>query len=203
MNIAIVSASHRKKSRSRMAADWIASHVEELGSKFDIIDLSEFDLPFWSEDLWDRGSALSQIWKPYSDRLKACDGLVLVSPEWAGMVPPKLTNFLLLCSSHELAYKPTFLIGISAGPSGTYPIAQLRMSSSKNNQMIFMPDHLIIRHAENFLNPGPEKLKDSKLDAESTINKRAKFNVQILLQMARDCSRLRETIDYKQYQYGL
>jgi NAD(P)H-dependent FMN reductase len=203
MKTAIISASHRKKSRSARAAQWIAGALEQTDMQYDYFNLAEIELPFWNDDFWNPDSAAMAEWKPYSERLHSCDSLIVVSPEWAGMIPPKLTNFLLLCSRQELSYKPTLLVGISAGPSGTYPIAQLRMSASKNNQMIYLPDHLIVRNAESFFAPVPEQLKESCQDEEGHLNQRLRFNLIVLRTLARDLTHLRSNLNLKKFAYGL
>jgi NAD(P)H-dependent FMN reductase len=196
MKIAIVSASHRKVSRSSQIAAWVKKRLIRFETSADVLDLAEMDLPFWSEEFWNKSSDSYRSWEPFSRRLKECDGVVLISPEWAGMMPPKLGNFLLLCSDQELSYKPVFLIGVSAGASGTYPIAQLRMSASKNNQMVFLPDHLIVRNAEAFI-------KEDQNDDESHLNARLDFNLKVLLEFGARLSGLRPMIDLKRYPYGL
>ena len=66
----------------------------------------------------------------------------MISPEWAGMAPAHLKNFLLMCDGGELAHKPAQLIGVSSGMGGAYPIAELRMSGYKNNFLMWLPDHM-------------------------------------------------------------
>src|SRR5581483_2539378 len=88
MKIAIVSASHRTNSRSKQTAALVQSHLTEIGFQSDIFDLAEVDLPFWSEDCWNKESDVAKTWQPISARLNGCDGLVVIAPEWAGMVPP-------------------------------------------------------------------------------------------------------------------
>lgn len=203
MKTAIVSASHRKNSKSRLAADWVANHLQKFDCQSEMFDLAQIDMPFWSEDFWRIDSEHTQFWSPYSARLQECDAIVLIAPEWAGMMPPKLTNFLLLCSRQEIAYKPALLIGVSAGQSGTYPIAQLRLSAAKNNQMIFLPDHLIIRQADGFLAPKAGTEAGSVQDPDSPLNRRLNYNLEILRELAVSCRELRKTIDVKRYPYGL
>ncbi len=190
MKIAIISASHRQNSRSRQVANWVAESVQQFEMKPTILDLSELDLPFWNDKFWSKESSDFIQWAPTSDLLRECDGVVMISPEWAGMIPPMLTNFLLLCANQELSYKPSLLIGVSAGASGTYPIAQMRMSGSKNNQMIYLPDHIIVRHA-------------SADDALERLVPRLNFNLNILRAMACQMIQLRKSIDLKAYPYGL
>ncbi|NCN40078.1 NAD(P)H-dependent oxidoreductase [bacterium] len=191
MKIAIVSASHRKNSRSLEVAQWVSSALRSEGGGLEpvLFDLSQIEMPFWSEELWDPKSLSSRNWQPYREQLLSCSGVVLISPEWAGMIPPKLTNFLLSCSSQELAYKPSLLVGVSSGISGTYPVAQLRMSGSKNNQMVYLPDHLIVRHV------GTE-------GALERLEPRLKFNLKILKKMAECLAQVREKIDLSAYPYG-
>ncbi len=190
MKIAVISASHRKNSRSSQVAKWVATALETLDLQPVGFDLAEIEMPFWNEDFWNRESAAYAQWAPYSQKLEACDGIVLISPEWAGMIPPKLGNFLLLCSNQELAYKPAFLIGVSAGASGTYPVAQLRMNGSKNNQMIYLPDHLIVRNV-------------NADDSTSRLDARLKFNLNVLKAMAHGLCETRKSIDLKAYPFGL
>ena len=73
------------------------------------------------------------------------------------MVPAKLKNFLLYCSKDELAHKPALLVSVSAGLGGSYPIAELRISSYKNNRLCYLPENVIIRNIETFLNDKNKK----------------------------------------------
>lgn len=203
MKIAVISASHRNLSKSGQAALWVCESLNRHELESDLFDLSQIHLDFWSEDLWNKSSSKYDNWRPYSERLKACDGLVVVSPEWAGMTPPKLTNFFLHCSAQELSYKPALLIGISAGMSGTYPIVSLRASSSKNNQMVFLPDHLIIRNANTFFAPKENEEKGSVLDPDSHHALRLHYNLKILKAMAKDLAAIRSSIDLTRYPFGL
>lgn len=190
MKIAIISGSHRKQSKSRLVADWVADQLIKADLQPELFDLAEMEMPFWSEELWNSASSESAAWQPQSERLRDCEGVVLISPEWAGMIPPKLGNFLLMCSSQELAYKPTLLIGVSAGVSGTYPIAQLRMNGAKNNQMLILPDHLIVRQA-------------GSAEAFERLQPRLVHNIGVLRTLAGLMKTARQTIDLKAYPYGL
>lgn len=203
MKIAVITGSHRSNSQSLAVARWVESALQKQDMQAVLFDVSTMDLPFWSEDFWNKESALAAQWKPFSDRLHQCDGIVVISPEWAGMIPPKLVNFFLLCGNQELSYKPALLIGVSAGMSGTYPIAQLRMNASKNNQMVYLPDHLIVRNAKNFLQPTPDAIKGSSKDPESPLNQRLQYNVRVLQEMTVGLAQVRKAIDVKRYPFGL
>ena len=58
---------------------------------------------------------------------------------------------------HELSHKPALIVGISSVDGGAYPVAELRMSSYKNNRLCYIPEHLIIRNVESVLNDDPSK----------------------------------------------
>ena len=89
---------------------------------------------------------------PLSASLAASDGFVVISPEWHGMVPSGLKNFFLMWGQGELAHKPALIVAVSAGDGGAYPVAELRMSSYKNNRICYIPEQVIVRHVERVLN---------------------------------------------------
>ncbi len=153
-NIFIVSGSHRENSQSGRMARYMAARIEELGAQPDILDLAQTPLPFWREDFWDSPRSGWGEWDQIAQRLQQADALVVISPEWHGMVPSALKNFFLLASARELADKPGLIVAVSSGMGGSYPVSELRISSTKNNRLCYLPDHLIIRDVENvFLDP--------------------------------------------------
>ena len=64
-----------------------------------LYSLSGNPLPLWDEGVWSGDAKWTAVWKPVATELKSSDGLVVVSPEWSGMVPPGLKNFFLLCGA--------------------------------------------------------------------------------------------------------
>lgn len=203
MKIGLIVGSHCKNSRSKQAAHWFQNRLPPGIAEAEIFDLAELDMPFWNENFWSPDSPESNWWTPISERLKSCEAMVIVAPEWAGMMPPKLGNFFLLCGAKELSYKPTLLMSVSSGKGGTYPIAQLRMSASKNNQMIYLPDHLILRDADQFFNPKAGQEESSFSNLECHINKRLDFNIKILCEMALALKTVREQNNLNLFAYGM
>ena len=157
--------------------------------------LANNPLPLWSEDAWDDNSSLStQKLASLQDNIDSCDGYVVLSPEWGGMVAPGLKNFMLMSGSFK--YKPAYLIGVSAGRGGAYPIAELRMSSYKNNQIMYLPEHLIIRDVENVFN--------GKSD-DTYLFDRLNYGLNLLLKMSELLLPLKDSsvIDLEKYPYGM
>jgi NAD(P)H-dependent FMN reductase len=140
------------------------------------------------------------MWKTLSDQLREMDGLILVAPEWAGMCPPALKNFLLLASKKELNHKPCLIVGISSGTGGAYPVSELRMSGSKNNGLVFLPDHLILRQVESLKFSDDEKFNESSL-----IQNRIDGTLEILVRYAQSLRNLRkdDAIQKYFYRYGM
>ncbi|PLX41599.1 MAG: NADPH-dependent oxidoreductase [Hyphomicrobiales bacterium] len=175
-NIFIVSGSHRENSQSGRMARYIEGKLEGLGASGDILDLGRTPLPLWREDFWDDPRPEWAVWEPIAKRLQEADGLVVIAPEWHGMAPAALKNFFLLTTRNEVADKPGLLVGVSGGPGGTYPIAELRMSSTKNNRLCYIPDQMIIRNVgQVFLDP------DNMSDEDRYFDARLEHDLRLLL----------------------
>ena len=162
MKIGIICGSHRPHSQSGK----IARHIEnallaqDLCDATWLYDLGGNPLPLWDESIWEGDEQWRQILTPLSDELKSCDGLVIVSPEWHGMVPAGLKNFFLMWTAGgELAHKPALIVTVSTADGGSYPVAELRMSSYKNSRICYLPEHLIIRYADTVFNDDPAQNK--------------------------------------------
>lgn len=154
MTIAIISGSHRQNSQSRRVADYLAARLLSLMPAMAapaLIDLAGNPLPLWDESAWQPNSDHAKAWAPYSAQMRAATGVVLISPEWGGMVPPGLKNFLLHMNWQDGAHKPALIVGISASRGGTHSVNELRVSGYKNNKMVYLPEHLIIRDVEKML----------------------------------------------------
>ncbi|MCF8467522.1 MAG: NAD(P)H-dependent oxidoreductase [Sneathiella sp.] len=167
LRIGIIVGSIRKKSESGRIGAYIENLLTEMELPviIELFSLRDIELPLWNEDKSEKDSDLQAFWKPHSDKLKACDGFVIISPEWAGMAPPHLKNFLLMCDGGELAHKPAQLVAVSSGTGGAYPVAELRMSGYKNNFLWWMPDHVILRQVKDLFASDPPTDLDGRLTA--------------------------------------
>lgn len=150
-HIAIISGSHRPNGNSPRIARHIENQLQAAGHTTYLLDLSTTELPFWDEGLWGMeglSAKWEKVWNPIRDELAKAEGYVVISPEYHGMVPSRLTNLFLLFGNGPLvAHKPALLVTVSSGIGGTYPVAELRLNSTKNNRMVYLPEHLIIRTA--------------------------------------------------------
>jgi NAD(P)H-dependent FMN reductase len=200
MKIAIVSGSHRVTSESIRIGRFIESQLRALGADPTLISLAGNPLPLWDEGVMDDDPKWKALWTPFATKLQDSQGLVIISPEWAGMVPPGLKNFLLLCSNKEVAHKPALIVTVSSGIGGSYPVAELRASSYKNNRIVYIPDHVIVRSApQMLLGDAPTNERDAAL------RKRIHYSLEMLLEYSKALTAVRESalVNYKEYPFGM
>jgi len=167
MKIGIISGSHRPLSQSGKVARYIDRAVKDQGlcDETWLYDLAGNPLPLWDEGIWSGDEQWREILAPLSADLKSCDAFVIVSPEWHGMAPAGLKNFFLMWTAGgELAHKPALIVTVSVADGGSFPVAELRMSSYKNSRICYLPEHLIIRYVDTVFNDDPAQNKPSAHD---------------------------------------
>lgn len=159
MKITIVSGSHRNPSQSEKIGRYTESVLRE---DFDGIEpflysLADNPLPLWDQSIWEQDKTWQERLAPLKKQLSESDAFVIISPEWHGQVPAGLKNFFLMFNRFELGHKPAYIIAVSSSTGGAYPVAELRMSSYKNNRLCYIPEHLIVRDVEKVFNENPEE----------------------------------------------
>jgi NAD(P)H-dependent FMN reductase len=199
--ISIIAGSHRREPESARVASYVEQTLRDL--KVDdtyLLNLAGNPLPLWDEGAWSGDERWSELWHPIAAELRDSDGFVVVSPEWSGMVPAALKNFFLLCDAQLLAHKPALIVTVSAGTGGTYPVAELRMSSYKNTRICYIPDHVIVRHVGRMLKGDQPASED-----DAALRKRMVYSSRLLLEYARAMRLVRDSgvIDYKTFPYGM
>ncbi|VAW71696.1 hypothetical protein MNBD_GAMMA12-20 [hydrothermal vent metagenome] len=159
----VISGSTRNNSESSKVARQVIKCLKESDQEqeAELVDLSSAKIPNWSETFWEE-EAPSAEWTVVSNQLKECLAVVIVAPEWNGMVPPELMNIFLLASKNEFAHKPAMIVGVSSGVGGTYPVAQLRNFGAKNTRLVYMPDHVIVKDVCNVFNEDKAVSEDDK-----------------------------------------
>lgn len=155
MKITIICGSHREEAQSLKVAAVIKQMLEESGiESVGMVSLAKNPLPLWDMGVWEGDEKWQKLLDPIREELTSSDGFVVVSPEWHGQVPAGLKNFFLLFNKDQLGHKPALIVAVSSGDGGAYPVAELRMSSYKNNRLCYIPEQIIIRDVENVLNEG-------------------------------------------------
>lgn len=204
MNLIIISASQRKDSQSLKVAQYIVESVTGY-EKVTHFELCQYNLPLW--DGTQEGKSTQQSdWPLLNEEINKADAFIMITPEWGGMASPLLKNILLMCSSQDTAHKPVLLIGISSGISGVYPIAELRMNAFKNNKLVAIPDHLVIRNVEEILNDD----NDAELpERDIQVRHRIGYSLHVLYHYSESLQALRTNLSIhpynneERYSYGM
>ena len=192
MKITIISGSHRNDSQSMKVAMHIEKTVLEnaLCDEAEIYSLAGNPLPLWDMGVWEGDAGWKEILDPLKRMLDSSDAFVIISPEWHGQVPAGLKNFFLLCGKSEVGHKPAMIVTVSSADGGAYPVAELRMSSYKNNRICYIPEQVIIRNVERVLNTSPE---DNDTGADGYFRERILWTLGILKEYAYALKRVRES----------
>ena len=192
MKIAIISGSHRINSQSEKVSRAIEKMLVDKDQNIDtwLFNLAGNPLPLWEEDIWSKDPAWEKLLNPIREALQSCDGLVVVAPEWHGQVPAGLKNFFLMLSRFDVGHKPAMIVTVSSADGGSYPVAELRMSSYKNNRILYIPEHVIVRNVESVLNDDPSANDES---ADGYFRERINWTLDVLLAYADALKPVRES----------
>jgi azobenzene reductase len=202
MHIVIIVGSHRAKSESSRVGGYLARDLARISpdTTVDTLDLAGNPLPLWDDSLWQGDSPLAGQWKPIRDRLRKADGFVIVSPEWAGMVPPGLKNLLLFAGQKEVGHKPALIVTVSASRGGSYPVNELRTSGYKNNRLLHIPEHVLVHDVADTLQG-----ETPANDRDAWLRKRIDFSLRILLEYAKALAPIRASglTEHADFPYGM
>lgn len=192
MKIGIICGSHRSPSQSEKVSRYLEKQLVNSGHDTWHYTLANNPLPLWDQTVWENNDEWIARLDPLKEALSSCDGFIIVSPEWHGQVPAGLKNFFLFFSRFELGHKPALIASVSSGDGGSYPVAELRISSYKNNRLCYIPEHLIFRHVESILNEGDEP-NDEKSDVY--YRKRIDWTLDVLLGYAKALKSMRDSTE--------
>ncbi len=203
LQIAIICGSQRKRSQSAKVARFVQTLLSQKGdAQSALIDLGEAPLRLWTDDPSEQ-ELLKRTWHPISETLKTSEALIMITPEWNGMVPPALKNFFLYCTEHEIADKAALIVGVSSGRGGSVPAAELRVSSYKDTHLCYIPEQVIVSHVTGVLNSPPDGPPESEGDAY--IRYRLSYGIDILMEYAKALALVRKSNvrNFEQIPYGM
>jgi azobenzene reductase len=112
-------------------------------------------------------------------------------------------NFLLNCSAAEVGHKPGLIVTVSASRGGSYPVAELRMSGTKNNRLCWIPEHVIIHHAGQNLN---EPDGTAGLGKEDEMQRqRLRYALRVLAEYGQSLRQVRASgvVDHQTFKSGM
>lgn len=162
----------RKDSWNKKLVRIAADGARAAGAEVTLLDLADFPMPLFDEDL-ERAQgapASAQQWKA---ALKACDGMIIASPEYNSSVTAALKNAIDWASRPAagepalaaFAGKTAVLMAASPGAlGGLRGLVHLR-SILGNIQMLVLPEQKAISKAHEAFGPD-DALKDAKVADE-------------------------------------
>jgi len=201
MKISIISGSHRNPSQSAKVAGYIERTLgaEHPGMETWLYTLADNPLPLWDQTLWENNEEWNERLAPLKKKLSGSDGFVIVTPEWHGQVPAGLKNFFLLFNRFEVGHKPALIVTVSSSDGGAYPVAELRMSSYKNNRICYIPEQVIVRHVKQVLNDDPG---NNNAEADAYFRERISWALGILAGYAAALRPMREKVRIHHDKFG-
>jgi NAD(P)H-dependent FMN reductase len=192
MKISIISGSHRNPSQSEKIGQYIETVLNNdfEGMEPFLYSLADNPLPLWDQSIWENDEQWAKRLAPLKEQFSGSDAFVIIAPEWHGQVPAGLKNLFLMFNRFELGHKPAYIVGVSSSTGGAYPIAELRMSSYKNNRLCYIPEHLIVRDVEKVFNENEE---DNDMDSDGYYKSRLSWGLDILIGYGKALKTMRET----------
>ena len=200
MKIVLISGSSRADSQSLKITQWLQNQLKKQDIETEVVDLQKYALPLVHEDIW-QDVAENKAAVALRSEFDSADGFVVVSPEWHGMAAPALKNMFVYVNK-TMAHKPALLATVSAVPGGSYPIAELRMSSYKNSYLNYIPEQLVIRDVNGIFNS--DEINEDE-NADQYMKKRAIHSLKLLVEHAKALQSVRQSgvPDYKTYPNGM
>ncbi len=201
MKITIISGSHRDPSQSEKVARYIEKTLNARPADIEasVFSLANNPLPLWDQKVWEDDENWNHLLSPIRKQLVESDGFVVISPEWHGQVPAGLKNFFLMFNRFELGHKPALIVTVSSADGGAYPVAELRMSSYKNNRLCYIPEQIILRNVETVLNDDPA---DNNQSADTYYRDRISWALDILTGYAVALKSMRENTSIHHEMFG-
>ncbi|WP_433672111.1 NADPH-dependent FMN reductase [Nocardia sp. CA-136227] len=94
--IGIILGSTRPNRKGAQVADWVQDQASTRGdADYDLIDLRDHPLPHFDEPVPPMfGPSENESTRAWSERIAACDGFVIVTPEYNGGYPGVVKNAL-------------------------------------------------------------------------------------------------------------
>lgn len=116
-HIAIISSSVRRGRKSHQVSLYFKTYLEENNlATVEILDLKEYSFPIFEDTIKTVQNPSEKV-LDFVDRIKAADGIIIVTPEYNGGFPASLKNIIDLLYDEWLG-KPICISTVSSGIFG-------------------------------------------------------------------------------------
>lgn len=183
MKITIISGSTRQQSKSFDVSRYLQSQLNLISeeTEVEIFDLAHKQLPIWDENTDLKSLADSK------DELEQSDAFVFVIPEWHGMAPPAVKNLFFLFGG-VFRHKPAYLVTVSAGTGGRYPIPEMRASAYKNSYINYIPVNTVIDRVASVISDAGEYVGEKDF-----VRNRVDEGLRVLLEYSKAFQSIRQS----------
>ena len=165
-DVLVFAASLRRESTNKLLAKVLDSQLKELGFQSTYIDLKEYPLPVYDDDLYKED--LPDSIETFLDFLEKAKAIVISTPEYNNHISPVLKNWIDWMSRPYRGqkslhfFKNKIVLLASASPShagGIRGLDQAQIALSKVNTIVLPPKFSLPKSHEAFDNG---QLKDDK-----------------------------------------
>lgn len=143
--IPVLVGSVRQGRQSIRVARWVVGRLTEAGAEPELIDPLELDLPLLRHRPPER---YLPVLETLSHKLRAMDGLFIVTPEYNHGYPPALKNTL----DHfyeEYEKKPVAIASVSSGPSGGARVVEQLKPILVEYRMVPIRNSILVRRVQD------------------------------------------------------
>lgn len=141
----------------------MGAFLKESGHEFIFLDLKEFDLPHFDEDL-EESIGTHENAEKLNNIIKSSNGLIIVTPEYNSFMPGVLKNaidWLSRFSPHVFTRRPVLLFAASPGALGGIRALTVTRQLLSNLGSFVYPEFFALGKADEMLND-QGKIKDIK-----------------------------------------
>lgn len=133
--IVVLIGTVRQNRASEGVANWLMRNLPKTKhTKFELVDLRDWQLPFFDEPmppLASQGSYEREIGKKWLKKVAKADGFIIITGEYNHGVPGVLKNALDYWYSGLMKGKPVSFVSYGAAAGGTRAVEQLRLIVSE------------------------------------------------------------------------
>lgn len=182
MKIAILPGSIRQASLNKKLGRTVEKILEILKHEAIFLDLKDFAMPLYDGDI-EENSGIPEIVSNLNQKIKSCDALIIVSPEYNRSTPGILKNgidWLSRIKLHCFDQKPVLLMGASPGPYGAaFSLAAIKTSLDRLGAFVY-PENFALAKADHAFTTN-DQLADEKTSEKvrSLLEKFLKFSEKL------------------------
>lgn len=144
MNLGVIYTSAAHGGACTLVAERLKAVIEHerVGAESALVDLAGLSLPIYdpahAEDVKRQHPGLFE-------GFRRCHGLLLITPEGAGMASLSVNNLLMYFNAGEVAHKPGLRVTVVDTSRHTYQSAEVRSGSFTSALVNWVPLHLVFR----------------------------------------------------------